>query len=565
LSNSPAIPHPPLWTHQTAWAVAALAAIVLSLAATGLFRQDLVNWSGFPLLWEFCRASLQPDFSLSFLQLTGRATLITLAYAICGTAFSLALGFVGGVLLSDAWWQAVSPQRPTPARPFLRGLLALPRAIHELIWGLFFLNILGLDPLVGILGIAIPYGAIVARVFANLLDETPRQPLQSLISSGANPASAFFYTLLPQAFLDLLSYSFYRFECSIRSAAVLGIIGAGGLGYEIQLSLQSQHYDQLWTLFYALMGLNGLVDITSAVWRQHLGSPSRLDLNWRRKSRLSATTPSTHAWFHSWLPPIAIALLLPLSLKILNPDYSRLWSPRTIKLLVDLGQSTWPPALTPESLQNLAVLSIQTLAMSILAIVFAGAGGVVLAFPAAHNFFRPSGILGGGQPSKGLWGWAWASLISARLILLLCRAIPAPIWALVLLYVLFPGILPGAIALGLHNLGILGRLMAEVIENLDRRPLIALKAQGAPALLIFLYGVVPTTFTRFLAYILYRWEVCLRETVIVGLVGAGGLGRLLTEQLSSLDYRGLLLSLTSFFILTFAVDWVSEAWRKSLR
>ncbi|NJL84476.1 MAG: ABC transporter permease subunit, partial [Chloroflexaceae bacterium] len=103
------------------------------------------------------------------------------------------------------------------------------------------------------------------------------------------------------------------------------------------------------------------------------------------------------------------------------------------------------------------------------------------------------------------------------------------------------------------------------IENLDRRPLMALKSVGAPGSLIFLYGVLPLTFTRFLAYIFYRWEVCLRETVIVGLVGAGGLGRLLTEQLTSFDYPRVIVTLSCFVLLTFAVDWVSSTARRSLR
>jgi phosphonate transport system permease protein len=114
-------------------------------------------------------------------------------------------------------------------------------------------------------------------------------------------------------------------------------------------------------------------------------------------------------------------------------------------------------------------------------------------------------------------------------------------------------------------MGILGRLMAEVNENLDQRPLMALKAQGTPTSLVFLYGVLPLTITRFLAYILYRWEVCTRETVIVGLVGAGGLGRLLTEQLSSFDYRSVVVTLSVFILLTFGVDWVSGVARRSLR
>lgn len=150
-------------------------------------------------------------------------------------------------------------------------------------------------------------------------------------------------------------------------------------------------------------------------------------------------------------------------------------------------------------------------------------------------------------------------------MLLVSRAIPAPIWALVLLFVLFPGVLPGALALALHNFGILGRLMAEVNENLDDRPVRALTALGAGPAQVVAYGILPQNLGRFLAYILYRWEVCLRETVVVGLVGAGGLGRLLTEQISSFDYGRVVVTLAVFVVLTIAVDAVSQRLRGVLR
>lgn len=189
--------------------------------------------------------------------------------------------------------------------------------------------------------------------------------------------------------------------------------------------------------------------------------------------------------------------------------------------------------------------------MSILAMTSAGLAGIFLSFLAARrdtemgrNLFIP---------------------LLTRFLLLFARAVPEPIWALIFLFVLFPGILPGAIALAIHNFGILGRLMAEVIENLDQRPLHSLTALGASNSQVFIYGVLPATIPRFLAYILYRWEVCIRATVIVALVGAGGLGRLLTEQLSNFDYQGLLTTLIIFIGLTFVVDVISTSVRRLLR
>ncbi|MBW4581789.1 MAG: ABC transporter permease subunit [Tildeniella nuda ZEHNDER 1965/U140] len=561
------VPRQPGFTAPLGWGLLGLGAIVLSLLAAGLFQRELLNVAGFPQLWQFLQAAIHPDLSQALLQVTLSATVTTFAYAVCGTLFSLILGAIGGILLSQVWWESVFSRRQPQASSWwygIRLLLAVPRAIHELIWGLFFINLWGLDPLTAILAIAIPFGAITAKVFAEILDETPRQPLQVLLNSGVSAPIAFCYGLLPLAGLNLVSYAFYRFECSIRSAAVLGIVGAGGLGYEILLSLQSLQYEQLWTFFYALFLLNGLVDFGSARVRRFLNCANRLDLH-LPSSRRSTQPPMQRSSRNTRLQGSTIGLtilgLMLFSFWSIHPDYSKLWATRTRQLLGALARSSMPPdwSLLPQLLP----LSMETVAMSILAIALAGLGGMLLAFLAASNVLLPGGVLNPGRQANR---WVAAGLfLLTRAALLLARAIPAPIWALVALFVLFPGILPGAVALGIHNLGILGRLKAETIENLDTRPLEALKAQGAPGSLVFLYGVLPLSLPRFLAYDLYRWEVCMRETVIVGLVGAGGLGRLLTEQLSSFDYRGTIVTLGSFLLLTFLVDAISAQVRRSLR
>ncbi len=577
------------------WALLFVASFVWSLHSAGIFQGNLINEGGWTLVWRFLVAATHPDFSPELLKLTLDATLKTLAYAVCGTSFSVLIGLVGGVLSSEVWWQSVSgvksPRgrftKPTgektqhtlkPAHtgvqsqaPWLvvRAVLAVPRAIHELIWGLFFVNIFGLDPLVAILAIAIPFGAITAKVFSEILDETPRHPLMALLNSGVPPLNAFAYSLIPQAFLNLLSYSFYRLECSIRSAAVLGIIGAGGLGYQMLLSLQSLRYEQMWTFLIALVVLSGGTDFWSAMLRHRLGAPSRLDLNvLNLKQRKQPRFQSDLVVKASVLGAIVLLLF---SFWYVQADFSRLWASRTAQLLAGVIHDAFPPDTS--QLSQLFTLSAQTLAMSILAMAGAGLGGILLSFPAAHNFLLPGGILNNGSRSpqpllkrgeRNRW-WGMAVLVFTRFVLLFVRAVPEPIWALIFLFVLFPGILPGAIALGLHNLGILGRLMAEVTENLDERPMRSLKALGATNSQVFLYSVLPRTLPRFLAYILYRWEVCIRATVIVGLVGAGGLGRLLTEQLSSFDYKGLLTTLLVFILLTFLVDLISASVRRTLR
>ncbi len=523
-------------------------AVIWSLHSAGIFQREIINAGGWNLVKQFLVGAIHPNLSKEFLLLAGDAALKTFAYAACGTFLSLAIAIIGGVFSSQVWWEAVMGVKFSAAWLVVRAGLAIPRAIHELIWGLFFINIFGLDPLVAVLAIAIPFGAITAKVFSEILDETPRQPLLALLNSGVAPLNAFIYSLIPQAQTNLLSYAFYRFECSIRAAAVLGIIGAGGLGYQILLSLQSLRYEEMWTLLITLILLSGITDFASALVRRQMGAPSRLELNMSKGVKKKSPTKNVPKW-----EILLIVVAIAFSFWYVDADFSKLWTPRTGQLLVGVVQQAFPPDYS--QLREIFTLCRQTLAMSILAIAFAGCGGIVLSFFAASNLVN--------LDAKSSW-WGIVSLVGSRLLLLFTRAIPAPIWALIFLFVLFPGILPGAIALGIHNLGILGRLMAEVSENLDERSLKSLKALGASSSQVFLYGVLPRTMPKFIAYILYRWEVCIRATVIVGLVGAGGLGRLLTEQLSSFDYPGVTATLLCFIGLTFAVDIVSATMRRML-
>lgn len=565
---------PSRWNARTGWALAGVLAVAAAAGVAALPAGPLVNPGGGAELGRFFAAALHPELGQGFAALALQATVVTLTFAVCGTVVSLVLGLVGGILASETFWSLAAGEPlgsgTLKARaPWLvvRGLLAVPRGIHEIVWGLLFVNLVGLDPVVGVAAIAIPYGAMTAKVFSETLDETDHGALRALLAAGAGRGSAFLYGLLPRAARDLASYAFYRFECSIRSAAVLGIVGAGGLGYQIFLSLQSLRYEQMWTFLYALIVLAGLTDLWSGLFRSRMGAAGRIELSLGEEA-----TPSPDRASAPGADPVVkgsgllFAVLVLFSFWHLGPDLAELFGAGTAEQVGRLADRAWPPSLADHGLGHMLVLAGKTLALSVLAIAVAGAGGVVLAYPAAYSFLLPGGILlgerGGGRIGSVL---GTAAFGLARLLLLVLRAIPAPITALLLLYVLFPGIVPGALALGLYTLGVLGRLMAEVVENLDRRPLTALRAQGASALQVFLYGVLPATLRRFVSYLLYRWEVAIAGTVMVGLVGAGGLGVLLTDQLSSFAYDAALATLLFYVGLMFLGDMISATARRQLR
>jgi len=509
---------------RRAWTAVLAVAVVWSLVRAGVGRADLVNEGGWTLVRRFLGAAARPETSAEFLRLAWDAALTTLSYAVLGTVLSVVLGLVLGVVASETWWRD-----RRGGWPVTRALLSVPRGVHEVVYGLVLVTVLGLDPLVGILAIGIPYGVVTAKVYSELLDEAPHAAYDAVRATGVGRMKAMLYTLLPQARGDMVSYAFYRFECSIRAAAILGIIGAGGLGFQLSLSFQSLRYGEMWTLIFALVALCGVADAWS----------SRL----RRR-------PDDHRLATGSLA--AAAVLVVAALWHLRVDLSTLWSDRALRLFSEIAGDAWPPDLRWSSVTRLARLSLETLEMSVLAIAIASTAGAAVAFVAAS----------GGRRGRG-WGRAAAG--GARAVLLLCRAVPPPVSALLLLFVLFPGPLPGAMALGLYNFGILGRLMAEVVENLDQRPARAVRATGASGAQTLLYGTLPAALPRFAAYSVYRWEVTVRETVVVGLVGAGGLGRLLSAQLTAFDYAGVASTLLALVLLTFLADLAGAALRRSLR
>jgi phosphonate transport system permease protein len=528
------------------WILLTLAAVLSSLLAAGVGTSAVVKPSGGELVRQFFAAAVHPELDPSFLALIGNAAITTLSYAVLGTTLSLLIGLVAGVLSSEVWWTCRGRRRAAVVSWITaRMIMVTPRGIHEVVWGLLFLAVFGLDPIVAVLAIGIPFGAVTAKVFSEILDEAPRDPFQALIASGASRSAALLYGLFPTAWSDLLSYSFYRFECAIRSATVLGLIGAGGLGFQLALSFQSLHYTEIWTLLYALILLSAAADF----WSSQV-----------RGRRARSLTQSRRDWVYVTSLVVAGALV-PLSVWWVGLDISVLWADRTWQTAGDLLADAWPPILGEGGFGELVELSGVTVAMSVLAMAVAFWGGALFAFPAA-NLTRL------GQRDRGTrWtrGLRLALVVCSRTLLIVLRAIPPPVWALLFLFVLFPGILPGAMALGVYTMGVLGRLMAEAAENLDGRPLRALRAHGASEVQVFCYGVIPSAAPRFVAYGLYRWEVTIRETIVVGVVGAGGLGLLLHQQLAVLDYSGTVATLLAMITLTLIVDFTSAAIRRSLR
>jgi phosphonate transport system permease protein len=230
------------------------------------------------------------------------------------------------------------------------------------------------------------------------------------------------------------------------------------------------------------------------------------------------------------------------------------YTKKFINGLLGVGESN-PAFLDAKAWRSALKLTYETLQMSVMAIGFATIAMLITVIPAARN--TADGTL---TLTKKWYRWIIFGII--RIIYIFSRSVPELVWALILVFIFKPGILPGALALAIHNFGILGKLCAEVVEDLDLRPMRNLASSGASSAQMLFYGVIPTVMPKFLTYILYRGEVILRTTIVVGFVGAGGLGQEFKLAMSYFKYTEITLMLICYLILVVLADLVSEGSRK---
>lgn len=243
--------------------------ILLSLLAVD-WRQPLVHARGLPMLGEIVTSAFRPDLAPELLRVAASASLQTVAYATTGVSLALVFAFPGGIIASGVLQARQRPVVRLAVGGAARAALALPRAIHELIWAWLFVAAIGLSPAAAVLALALPYTGTLGKIFADMLQDVPPAPLAALRAAGASEMKVLVYGRLPYVLPNMVSYAMYRYECGLRSAAILSFVGLGGLGYQIQISLDDLRFDEVWTFVYVLVALVVAVDAWSAAVRRRL-------------------------------------------------------------------------------------------------------------------------------------------------------------------------------------------------------------------------------------------------------------------------------------------------------
>lgn len=480
-----------------------------------------------PPLAGFVSGFWPPAHDALFLAEAGRALLQTLAMATVGLLLAIVIGAPLALLASRALSLTAltgrRPAWPTQAlRAAVRGLLLLLRGVPEVVWALLFVRSVGLGSLAAVLAIGLAYGGMLGKVYAEILESQPTGPAAGLAAAGSGRLGLFCYALWPQALPELVSYTVYRWECAIRASAVMGLVGAGGLGQLLDSSiklLNSGEVATLLLLFFLLVLLTEAISRSSR-WALtvHSGGWGLLLLG------LLALLASGWLLLPDW--PLSQLTDLPASLRAFAADFL-------------------PPAHDAARLQQVAQGSLQTLAMSAL-----GSGLALLAAAALAPLAADA------AQSRRLLRWLTRGVLNTL------RGIPDLLWAVLMVLAVGLGPFAGTLALALHTSGVLGRLFAETLENADRRPQLALRAAGASRLAAFLYGALPQVWPQWLAYALYRWENNIRMAAVLGVVGAGGLGQQLYLALSLFHSKQAATVLLAMLLLSWLVEQLSAVLRR---
>ena len=282
--NAPALtPHPgrqpplrdPAWVSRVAWI--SLAAVLLwPLGVATEFRPwILLEPDNLRISGQFIGSFWPLAHESEFLLMVARDTWRTVAMATAGVTMALVIAIPLTLLntrvLSVSALSGRMARGPFWLRQSIRWLLIVLRSVPELVWALVFVRVVGLGPTAGVLAIALTYGGMLGKVYGEILESSETQPTETLLRNGSGRLQAFFYGLLPTSAAELTSYTVYRWECAIRSSVVLGFVGAGGLGQQLDNSMKMFNGGEVATMLLVFMALVALADRVSAWLRKALG------------------------------------------------------------------------------------------------------------------------------------------------------------------------------------------------------------------------------------------------------------------------------------------------------
>ncbi|MDE2427725.1 MAG: ABC transporter permease [Burkholderiales bacterium] len=265
----------PSWRMRVVVGLTALILLWPMLLMTEFKPWILIDRQSLTATARFLSAFFPPAHTAEFLSIVLIATWQTIAIATAGLALALVAAIPLTLIVNEHLSiSRIGSGRMHPlagsVRQAARWLLILLRSVPELVWALLFVRIVGLGPTAGVLAIALTYGGMLGKVYAEILDSSDAHATDTLLQNGSSRLNAFLYGTLPNAAPELISYTIYRWECAIRGSVVMGFVGAGGLGQRMDESMKMLAGDEVSTMLIVFVLLVAAADGLSKLFRWNL-------------------------------------------------------------------------------------------------------------------------------------------------------------------------------------------------------------------------------------------------------------------------------------------------------
>lgn len=444
----------------------------------------------------------------------------TVYISLMGTGLGGIIGAAGTILCNgyvNQW---------KPVRFFLKALVHFFRCIPVLILALLCTFVFGLGIWSGIIAVALSTGAVLSRLGYEDSENSELCMTYALEYAGAGRLKAWWVSVWKQIFPGYLANLLYLLESNVRNAAVLGFVGAGGIGLLLNEKLAWREYSKVGMVLCVLYLVVLATESLSGFLRIHLVESETQYRKWNVHAILLAffIIFTSIACF-----PPAIELnktaLLSIVEGVVSPDITMLFS------------------LAPD---DVPALLFETFCIAFLGTLGGTIFALLLSVFSCFRFFGCAALL-------------------TRLVLLMFRAVPVLVYGLLWIRVTGPGPFAGVLTMALCSIGFLAKRFLIAIDSIDLQPYYALRASGVDVLPAVRWTVVPQILPRYLSAVLYRMDINLREAAALGLVGAGGIGTPLVLAMNHYDWSQAGALLWGMILLAAAFGAASEKYRKAYR
>ncbi|GFZ98620.1 hypothetical protein GCM10008018_51040 [Paenibacillus marchantiophytorum] len=483
--------------------------------------------SGAPEILKFIGEMFPPDW-LFFADIW-KPMAQTIQMSIIGTAIGALFAYPMALLAARN--VTTSPWLYYPAR----FILNFARTIPDLLYAALFAVLVGFSATAGTLALIFFTFGILSKLSYESTEAIDPGPLEAMTAVGANKLKLIRFGVIPQVAPTYLAHLLYTFEVSIRASAILGLVGAGGIGLLLKNTLDLFRYDQSCAIVIYTLIVVVIIDLVSTRFRAYLLKGSAKPMSESR-----ARTYKTIGWIA--LIGLIVWSVTGLELTGFQPTTWIL----TKAMISGLFHPDWAYVYIPEG-EDLLRSLLETLSISYLGNFVSAFVCLPFAFWAAANMSRFRAVSGSG-----------------KFFLSVVRTIPEIIMALIFIKAVGPNAYAGVMALGLHSVGMLGKLYAEAIENMDMGPSEAMTAVGANIWQRMAYAVIPQVIPDFISYTLYRFEINVRSATLLGVIGAGGIGTPLIFALNARQWPRVGIILIGIIVTVSIIDYISGSLRKRI-